>query len=318
MRKVPAVSVCLSTFNRAGQLDRLLSVLADQQVAGGFEVVVVDNGSSDDTPLVLHRHAAAGRLALTPLRLDVNRGPTPARQAAWRAARAPLVVFTDDDCVPAPGWLEAHAALAGPLVVAVGRTDPDPTATSVEGPFSRTVRVADTRFFQTCNISYPRELLERVGGFDERFQHVGGEDTDLGLRALELGAVATFADRALVHHDVSPSSLRGAVRTASRWVDLPLVVKCHPSTRESLMYHRWWWKRSHPPTVLAALSLVLSLRWPWALFGVAPWVRFRTQVWPVPAGPRNWVWVLPGQLVVDATEVFALARGSVRHRTLLL
>ena len=308
-----SVAVCVSTYNRSARLDRLLGSLADQDFSD-LEVVVYDDASTDHTAEVLA--SWVGRLPLTVLRGEVNGGPAAGRNAAWRASTAPLVLFTDDDCVPQPGWVRAHLDAAGP--VTVGRTVPAPDQLHLLGPFSRTLQVEDAGLFHTCNVGYPRELLERLGGFDERFRHAAGEDTELGLRAQESGAEVAFLPDAVVHHDVRPSSVRAAFREATKWADLPLVVATHPQTARPLVHSRLWWRRTHPVAVLAAAGLLLGTRRPLAAAAALPWLRLRTGDAPVLARRRHWPWVLPVQLAVDLVEVGTLARGSVRHRKLLL
>jgi glycosyltransferase involved in cell wall biosynthesis len=316
----PGVSVCVSTFSRRAMLERLFHALAAQDLDLGFEVCVCDNGSSDGTGSLLAEWE--GRLDLRSVRLEANQGPAGGRNAAWRLAGGDLVVFTDDDCIPTPGWLRAHvdghARASGPLV-AVGAVQPIPAELGREGSFSRTVRVTDALYFQTCNSSYPRSLLEAAGGFDETFRTPAGEDTDLGLRCLELGARRGFLPDALVHHGVRASDLRATLRETLRWADIPLVFAKHPEARQDLLHRRWFWKRSHPVTILALVGLVAAPRRPWLVLLVVPWVRFRRQVWPVRVPRRRMtVPVLAGQLVVDAAEVATMVRGSVRHRALVL
>jgi glycosyltransferase involved in cell wall biosynthesis len=309
----PTATVCVSTYNRASRLAALLQSLAEQDVQG-FDVVVLDDGSTDATASVLEqwRH----RLPLTVLRAERNAGPAHGRNQAWRAARGSVVLFTDDDCRPAPGWVRAHLAAHGPRTVTVGRTEAEPDR--VGGPFSRTVQVHDARFFQTCNAGYPRGLLVELGGFDERFRRAAGEDTDLGLRAVAAGADAAFVADALVHHEVRPSSWRAAAREATKWVDLPLVVAKHPVEAGRLLHRGIWWRRSHPLALLALAGLCLTPTKPAAVVATLPWLRLRALADPVPGPRRDWPAVLPGQLAIDLLEVGALVRGSVRHRKLLL
>ena len=305
-------AVCVSTYRRPERLERLLAALA-AQTADEVEVVVYDDASGDGTGEVLRRWQ--DRLPLTVLTGTANRGPAAGRNAAWRAATAPVVLFTDDDCVPAPGWVAAHLVHAG--AVTVGRTVPDPAQHDLLGPFSRTLQVESAELFHTCNIGYPRQLLVELGGFDERYRRAAGEDTDLGLRALAAGAGAVFVPEAVVLHDVRRSSWLAAVRETGKWVDVPLFARTHGSDNAAL-WSDLWWRKTHPPAVLAALGLLLAGRRPAALLAVLPWLRLRTGELQVQARRRTWPWVLPAQLAVDLAEVAALARGSVRHRRLLL
>jgi GT2 family glycosyltransferase len=313
----PAVTVCVSTFQRADRLARLLEALAGQGVPG-LEVVVYDDASTDGTAALLTRWQQSDRLDLTVLRGAANRGPAYGRNAAWRAARAPLVLFTDDDCVPAEGWAREHVAAAGPGRVTVGRTVPNPEQAANDGPFSRSLRMEDATRFETANVAYPRELLEELGGFDESFSRAAGEDTDLGFRALAAGAQAAFVPTALVHHDIRPSSWWAAMRETTKWVDVPLFAARHPGVTGTVLHSPRWWRRTHPVALLAAAGVIASPRWRLALLAVLPWVRLRTGDAPVHARRRHWAWVLPAQLAIDLAEVVTLARGSARHRRLLL
>lgn len=318
----PSVTVAVSTHGRAGLLPRLLAGLAAQTLpAGAFEVVVVDDGSPDGTAAVLEALVPQVPFALRVLRHERNRGAAAGRNTAWRAARAPIVAFTDDDCVPAPGWLEAGLAAleSGGADVVVGRTEPDPTeAHWLERPFSRSLLVDTPRFFETCNIFYRRADLERLGGLDEALST--GEDTDLGLRFTDAGARVAFVPEALVRHRVRPPDLRAHLREARRWSDLALVVRRHPAHRAELLVGRVFWKRTHPPTLVALTGLLAAAvtRSPRPLVLLAWWVVHRTLLDPACPGPRRRFLALPGALLTDAAEVEAMVRGSLRHRTLLL
>lgn len=312
-----AVSVVVATHGRAELLPRLVAALESQDIASPFEVVVVDDASPDRTAEVLADLAERTPLDLHLVRRTVNGGPAAARNDGIAAARAPLVAFTDDDCVPSPAWLSAAVDAMGSQQrrVVVGRTEPDPTAD--EGPFSRTLRMHDATFLQTANVLYRRDDLEAVGGFDASLRT--GEDTDLGMRVAATGAEVVFAPDALVHHDVSPSDWRAAVRQATRWVDLPAVARRHPAARR-LLHRGLFWKPHHPRTLLAlgALAGAMALRRAWPLLGLLPWLRHRVLEQPRSADRAEVLRLLPAAFAVDATEVATMVRGSVRHRHLVL
>lgn len=312
----PKVSVVVSTWNRAGLLPRLFRALDAQDLASTeFEFVVVDNASRDETPSVLARCASAARFPVRIVNMSVNRGPGRARNRGAEMARAAVIAFTDDDCVPTPSWLSSGLRHAGWNRIVVGRTMPDPDA--VQGPFSRTLRVSNTRYMQTCNIFYDRRELIEGGGFDPKFER-GGEDTDLGLRLQKHGATAVFCPEALVYHDVSRSDVGAAVRDALRkWTDLPLVVRHHPEVRAWLP-GRIFWKRSHPPVLLAMLGVLGAVFNAWLIVGIGPWLHFRLLRAPLAPRIGGRLRALPGALLVDCAEVASMLRGSIRHRALLL
>ena len=286
---------------------------------GEFEVIITDDGSTDDTASVLADLQHRSPLAITVLHAEHNSGAAAGRNLAWRTSRSPLIAFTDDDCRPQPKWLEAGLAAMQQARVVVGETAPPPDQyEKASAPFARALWVKEPRFFETCNVFYRRSDLEASGGFEERFR--AGEDTDLALRVIPDGDGVAFVAEALVYHEVRRGDFVDAMRETLRWVDLPLVVGRHPQVRSTLLHRRLFWKRTHPPALLAlaGLALAAGLRRPWPLLLVAPWVRLRVTTEPLtPGRKRRWL-VLPQGLALDLTEVAVMVRGSVRHRTVLL
>src|SRR5713101_7534737 len=116
----PVLSVVIPTFKRKSVLPRLLVALGVcQRPEGGVEFIVVDDGSSDETARVVAQAALPGLVYLH----QANAGAAAARNLGWRSARGTLIAFTDDDCVPSPGWMvELVDAFAGADVAAIGGT----------------------------------------------------------------------------------------------------------------------------------------------------------------------------------------------------
>ena len=316
----PEVTVVVPTHDRAERLTRLVGALEDQHMApGAFEVIVVDDGSGDATRATLEALVARATVDVKAVHI-ARSGPAAARNVGWRAARAPVVAFTDDDCVPDPDWLRTGlAALGGRPRVVVGRTAPPPDQAPLATlPFARAMDVGDPRFFETCNVFYRRRDLIAAGGFDERFRRPSGEDTHLGLRVAELGVEAVFADDAVVYHDVRHDGARAALAEATRWADLPLVFKGRAYARPGRVHRRLFWKPSHPPALLALAGLAVGSRWRPGLLLLGPWLHYRLRRDPVASEPARRVATLPLALALDATEVATMARGSIRHRTVLL
>ena len=309
------ISAVIATRNRAGRLEALLNSLASQSGAP-VDAIVVDDGSTDATPELLER--GVDGLELRPLRHEPGRGPAAARNAGWHAAHGALVAFLDDDVVTEPGWaralLDAHRR--APAAVIQGRTDPDPEELARAGVYrrSRAVTGPDASY-PACNIAYPRELLERLGGFHEGFRRPSGEDTDLAWRARAAGAEILFEDGARVRHAVYAGGLAGLLRDAARWEDTVLALKRNPAMRSSYR-HRVFWQESHE-LLLAALAGAYFARRTRGLSLVlaAPYARHYAAHHRRPAGALA---ALPGYALVDAAEMFALLRGSVRHRTFVL
>lgn len=324
----PAVVVVVATHNRRALLHRLVAALDAQRLDAPFEIVIVDDASTDGTYAELERLAGDGsrRVPLVPLRLDHNRGPAAARNAGWRASSAPLVAFTDDDCVPQPGWLASLVDELARADLVQGRTLPDPEQrVRHRGPFSRTLEVtSETGLYPTCNMGYRRSVLDRLDGFDEHFRHPAGEDTDLAWRARESGALSAYRDDAVVHHDVRPSSLRSQLSDTWRWEGIVLAVARHPGLRAHL-FRNPFWKPSHAPALAAVLGMVAAVSpgSPLAarLGGAAvtlPYVHHRIRTAPLVPGRRAALRLLPAAFVADIAEVAVLTVASVRYRTLVL
>lgn len=320
----PAISVVVATHNRRPLLGRLVRALEAQEEAPAYELIVVDDASTDGTTDELERLRATARVPLVPLRLDVNRGPATARNAGWRRARAPLIAFTDDDCAPGPGWLAWLAHRLQDADVVQGRTLPDPDQMSQRNAFSHSVLVEDEwGFYEACNMGYRRSVLEQLDGFDESFRRPFGEDTDLAWRAKRSGGRVVFESAALVLHDVRPQTYVEHLRDLRRREGVVRAMKHNPELRE-LCHYRVFWRPAHPSALWAAAglaTLAASRRSPWrAIAGAAmcaPYIRYRTHTFPT-GRPRNRPAVIPLALLSDLVEMGVLAAASVRYRTLVL
>jgi len=169
--------------------------------------------------------------------------------------------------------------------------------------------------FNTCNIFYSRELLERVGGFDtDAFQVWGGEDCDLAWRAIDAGGEPVFEPGALVHHAVDHVGPGGMLRVAARWTSAMQAYARHPGLRRGFTYGVFW-KREHYLLTRAVLALVPRLPWPIRALLAYPYARSlwsRRQVFG--GGPA----LAPFCVAIDLTETMAVTRGGIRYRRLML
>jgi glycosyltransferase involved in cell wall biosynthesis len=313
----PLVSVVVSTWNRPARLAKLLSSLRAQELpADSFEVVVVDDGSGSETQAAIAAEANRPGVSVRTVRHEQPRGPGAGRNSGWRAARAPLIAFTDDDCVADGGWLSAALEVYGeaPGAIVQGRTEPNPTEVGDDGVLSRTIRVERLGpQYETCNIFYPRAVLESLRGFDEHFGlSPGGEDTDLAWRALEGGCPSVFAPDAVVFHAVQPLGVRGMLRVAARWSDVVRIYPEHPQLRSTLERGVFWnvW---HYLVWRSALAL-LAPGWLRRLLVTRHLLELRKRARRAGAGS----WAVPFLLVHDVVECWSVARGAVRYRTLVL
>ena len=230
-----AISIIIATKDRAAYLHQALSSLVVQEGHPGFEVIVVDNASSDDTANVIR---AASEEVPFPLRYAYepvpNRGK--ARNRGVARAKSELILFVDDDVWLPPNFVRAHvdahldgnpAAVSGPIINVPSYAErPRPT------PFH-----FSNAFFCTCNVSLPKARFDAAGGFDEDFELYGWEDTELGLRLREGGLARGFAWDAYLFHIKPPAeaTLESAMRKTIEKAQMAArLIRKHPSRRAKL------------------------------------------------------------------------------------
>ena len=202
----PAATIQLCTYNRAHLLPRVLEACFDQTVArDAYEVVLVNDGSSDATPSVIEEAKHRTRVPFTAISQS-NAGLASARNAGIAVARGDRIIFIDDDVLPMPNFVEEH------LRAAQGARDPVVRGGVIEvESFDRlpppfwTFRNYSANWFWTSNVSVARHSLDevRLGDgewFDENFSEYGWEDIELGLRLRAAGVRAVFNKHAVAFH----------------------------------------------------------------------------------------------------------------------
>jgi GT2 family glycosyltransferase len=314
----PEVAVVVPAHGRPLRLRWLLNALEEQTLGRErFEIVVA---TTQAEPAALAASHPVGVRVVRPRRSSA----AAQRNAGWRAAVAPLVAFTDDDCRPPAEWLErllsAACAHPGAVVQGATRPDPDEDALAARAPRAQTMRVAPpTGWGETCNILYPRAVLEALGGFDERFPEPAGEDTDLVQRAAEHGTAVLGAPDAVTFHAVEVTSLLRALRGLRRWRYVPAVVKRHPALRRRMPLGIFW-KPRHAWLALALAGLPLARRHPLAALALAlPWARSAAPSYGrSPRGLLRSAAELPARALLDGAEMAIVARGAAAERTVLL
>jgi GT2 family glycosyltransferase len=309
------VSVIIPARNAAATLGRTLAALAEQRDVDPYEVIVVDNASSDET-------GAVARAAGGPVRVIAGdgSGPGSARNLGAAAARADVLAFTDSDCFPTRRWLASGIAAIAAADLVQGRVQPDPTVPL--GPFDRTVWVDGERgFYETANLFVTRGLFERVGGFEDwraTGEHPFGEDLWFGWRAVRAGATTSFAPDALVHHAVFPRGPLEFIAERLRMRNFPAVVRQVPEFRMRPLVGRVFMSRRSAAldAAIAGVAIAAARRSVLPLAAAAPyaWMVGR---WARPYRRRAPLVAAVGA-AADLAGVAALLYGSVRARSLVL
>ena len=321
------MSVILPVRDRRALLRRCLDALAAQSF-GDFEVVVVDDGSTDGSGDEAECDEASGR----PVRVlrTPSVGAVAARSAGVRAARADVLAFTDSDCVPSPGWLAAGVgAIRAGAAVALGPTWP----VSPVRPLERSL-ASDGRdgLYATSNVFYARQAFEAAGGFDPsagdrlRFRPgrtLGGtgfgEDTLLAWRVVRAGGGSCVCPEAVVHHHVFGADAADSLRRAWSVGAFPALVREVPELRDALLVDRLFLGGRWRVGLYAAGASLLLRRRRLALLGVASWLLARGRhAVSAETSRRRALWSVPADLGVDLVTGAALVAGSARHRRLVL
>lgn len=242
----PTVTIVICARNAARHLERSIpAALAQHHPAARIKVLVIDNGSTDDTAGTARRLGAI-------VRPCPRHGVARARQMGWRIARSEFVAYLDADCEPPRDWISrALSRFDDPQLAAVGvRLVNAPASTLAEEHIIRH-RLLDTDFFFTANaIQFPflvtaglvlrRTALESIGGFDLSFGSSTGEDADLCWRLERKGwRLAYDPTIEILHHH--RSTIRGMMRQA-HWY----------GRGSAALFARWrtefgWWRYTDWP-----------------------------------------------------------------------
>jgi len=251
----PELSVVVCTYNRLATLKRCIKSFERQTASGRYELIVVDDGSTDGTAAWLDSWRPAAPATVVH---RSNGGLAAARNTGLERARGKYVLFVNDDTLALGDLVERHLAAhaeTGSSTAVLG-TFEQPRS-GLDNALMRAVDATNLVFcystmvsgqqydwtrFWTCNVSVSRQAVVQVGGFDESFQHYGCEDTDLAFRLQrELGVKVLYDATARAYHEhvLSFEDLRRRARAVGgAWIQL---FKKHPTA----LLHVHWRARAH-------------------------------------------------------------------------
>jgi glycosyltransferase involved in cell wall biosynthesis len=277
------ISVIVPAYNAATTIDRCLDAVAQQTAPReGYEILVVDDGSADETCIRVTQHRGVSLLT------QDHAGPAAARNRGVERARGEIVLFTDADCAPAPDWIEHMVAPFG--MSQAPQPAAQPPVAGVKGAYLTRQRALVARFVQieyeerydrmareeaidfvdTYSAGYGREILIQNGGFDTSFPVASVEDQELSFRLARRGYRLVFVPQARVYHWGHPHTVAAYWRRKFKigyWK--VAVVRRHPGKL---------WRDSHTPpslkvqmllAALGGLCLLGGLFWSPVLWGIA-------------------------------------------------
>ena len=251
------LSVVIPTYNRLPILRQCLTALERQQLGGplhDYEVVVVDDGSTDATVAWLEAACASGELQRVRLLRQEHGGPAAGRNRGVEAARGDVIVFIDSDLVVTESFLLHHARRlqddwqrrGDRLSFTYGAVI---NTANFEQPTSERHKLRDLSwaYFATGNVAIERQLLERAGLFDTAFRLYGWEDLELGERLRRLGVRLVRCPEAVGYHGhpaLTLEQIPDLIRVERERARMGLVFyRKHPSRRVRLIIQYTWLHR---------------------------------------------------------------------------
>jgi len=251
----PLVSLVVCTRNRAEKLEAFFAALGRMRARAPWELVIVDNGSTDDTQqrLQVLRRGLDVRVTIVG---EPRQGLGRARNTGVSAARGELLAFTDDDCYPAADYIDRVVeAFADPERAYVGGrillfdAEDHPITVRVDSspipipPYS----VVPTGLVQGANMAFRRDVLERIGGFDNALgpgTPFCNDDVDAVARASAAGFAGSYVPEPVVHHH---HGRRDPAAIAALWRSYDhgrgaYYAKCMFDLPTRWKVARYWWQ----------------------------------------------------------------------------
>lgn len=246
MTKTPIISVVMPTYNRADAIGLTLQHLAQQTLPPDqFEVIVVDDGSHDNTDEIVTLQSWPFNLTFLQ---QSNKGAAAARNLGVSCAQADLIVFLDSDVIADSDLLELHLKSQADHEnrILIGRMKPwrrisrpwyenavDPESTGRD--YGDEPREVPFFYAYTCNMSIKRSIFQCLEGFDESFPAAGFEDTDIAYRSHKLGYKIYYQPHCVGYHNHSLTLEQRMNKEAMYAASLALLVKKYPVIRTEMV-----------------------------------------------------------------------------------
>ncbi len=255
---VPKISVVIPTLNRAAILAQTIDRIESQTVSKEcYDVIVVDNASTDDTRQVLE--AKSRQHSNLKFLFQSKPGAAATRNAGVRTATADIVLFIDNDILAEPDLVERHleyhsqrsnAAVIGRVITPWNdRVDPFLRYLHHRGiynPYTIASGPIDFSYYHTGNVSTPRVALLAAGTFNEEFRIYGMEDIELGYRLEKLGSRMVNGEQARAVHHYFPTYEEFISRCEQAGYSLGKLIDLHPELEKRFVESGKWTRLLKP------------------------------------------------------------------------
>lgn len=253
-------SIIIPTYNRRPILEKCLGALEQQKLRdhsqiSGYEVIVIDDGSTDGTLEWL----AENREDFPHVRWleQAHQGPATARNRGIETAQGEIIIFIDSDLVVTENFIQAHRdglregeeRIGSDRLFTYGHVI---NTCNFENPTAEPYKITDfsAAYFATGNVAIARKWLQQAGGFDPSFSLYGWEDLELGVRLKKLDLKLIKCPQAAGYHWHPPFSLDDLPRAINREIERGkmgvVFYKKHPTLEVRMMIqmtglHRVLW-----------------------------------------------------------------------------
>jgi glycosyltransferase involved in cell wall biosynthesis len=322
------ISVVVPTYKRPWLLVRCVEALAKQQFDHRqFEIIIVSDGFDADTEEALLDVIKKIDVQIRYFNLLVKMGPAAARNMGWKQAHAALIAFTDDDCIPDEGWLQAiydlHVANGYPSAIAyAGKTIVPLPKTPTD--YEKNISHLSEAEFITANCAVTKDALIKVGGFDERFTMAWREDSDLQFKLMREHITLIRNEGAIVIHPVRKASWGISLKDEKKGIFNSLLYKKYPELYKQKIQPSPPWNyyfiiisflvfvaglvASWQPAVIAGLTFWLG--------GTASFIANRLR-----GTPRSWehtAEMIFTSVFIPFLSVYYRIYGAVKYRSPLI
>ncbi len=262
------VSIVVPAFNEEKNIERSITSLLNQDFKGKYEIIVVNDGSTDNTEKTVKEIIKKSENKIKLLN-QPNQGPAAARNAGAKIAKGKIVLFTDSDCVVEKGWIkEMVEPFKNKEVVGVqGRYKIYNKESlvarfvqyEIEERYQRMEKQKYIDFIGSYSAGYRKDVFLKFGGFDTSFKKASGEDPEISYRIADKGMKMVFAPKAVVYHSHPDTLKRYLKMKYGRGYWGELLYKKHPEKRFGQSYNSIYYFLHIMATCLLSLLFVVSL-----------------------------------------------------------
>lgn len=322
------ISVVIPTYRRPDLLRRCLEAIRQQHCPDcSFEVLVVSDGPDPITEALVGEFIQKyADFSLRFCALPAKRGPAAARNFGWQQGSGELIIFTDDDCIPAASWVDAYWSVYKlrnkRLIGFTGKVEvPVPERPT---DYQKNVAHLSTAEFITANCACSRATLELVGGFDEDFPIAWREDSELQFKLLKENLPVVFVNEALVCHPARAASWGTSIRDQQKSMFNALLFKKHPDLYRSKIASGpvWNYYTIIAASIVAIIALIAHAQFlgiaaliVW-IVGISLFIAKRLKGTDVSFSHRFEMIIT--SLIIPYLSVYWTLRGALRYKVFFL